>query len=181
MSTRFPPNSTIPWTVTCLGTNEEYLTGLIDVKLWIRRRSDGLYFDFAGGWGVNRTQHVMTEMDATNDPGTYEYYFDTTGMADDDYRFASESVTSASGPWAEWYYTGGMSSELLGIVYEDAETLQDLLRLLRSIAAGNRDGYVAGHSGTGKFYSADGTKIRITSPHDRYGNTNGTITTDTSD
>jgi len=85
------------------------LTGLTDVLLWIRRRSDGQYFDFAGGWGANRTQHQMVEMDSTNNPGVYEYYFDTDGLGRDDYFYDSESATSATGPWQGWIYIGGVN------------------------------------------------------------------------
>jgi len=77
-------------------------TGLSDVKLEIRRRSDGKYFDFSdetfksSGWTTR--QGVMTELDATNSAGAYYYDFDTTGHSaaytEEDYFIR---VTSASG------------------------------------------------------------------------------------
>lgn len=57
------------------------LTGLTDLKLMIRRVSDGWSYDFAdatfkvAGWGTR--QQAMTEVSAANYPGEYQYTWNT--------------------------------------------------------------------------------------------------------
>jgi hypothetical protein len=67
---------------------------------------------------------------------------------------------------------------ILNGIYEGSETLRSFFRLARAVLYGNRSGFHAGHGGTGEFKSSDGTKTRVTSPHDSSGNTKGDITTD---
>lgn len=65
--------------VTALDLNDNFLTGLTDVLIEIRRESDGYYFDFNdstfknSGWTTRQQQ--MAELDVTYSPGVYYYTF----------------------------------------------------------------------------------------------------------
>ena len=77
--------------------------------------------------------------------------------------------------------SSGLLADLLAMVYENGETFQTYMRLTRAGLAGNRSGFHAGHGGTGELASADGSKPRITSPHDSSGNTRGNMIVDGTD
>jgi hypothetical protein len=125
----------------------------------------------------------MSELNVTNSPGVYYYWFDTDGMDANDYYFEADSVTAATSPWAGWMSTGNTigTTDLLAMVYEDTETFQDFLRIARAVLAGDRSGFKAGAAGRGQFASVDDSKARIISPHDANGNTIGDIIIDTTD
>lgn len=67
---------------TMLNASGATVTGLTNVLLEVRRKSDGKYFDFddntfkTSGWTTR--QGVMTELDGTNSAGVYYYDFNTT-------------------------------------------------------------------------------------------------------
>jgi hypothetical protein len=181
MTERYHNGDTIPITVTVLNSARAKATGHTDVLLTIRRDSDDYYLDFdddtfkASGWTTR--QKVMGEKDSTNSPGVYFYDWDTTDHSGDNYHMEVSSATAANGPWADWAYVVGWLNPL-ETIFEGSETIQSFLRLARAVLYGNRSGFHAGHGGTGEFKSSDGTKTRVTSPHDSSGNTNGNITTD---
>ena len=87
------------------------LTGLTNVLLTIRRKSDDQFWDFddstfkASGWTTR--QGVMTEVDATNEPGTYYYSFNTNTLADDVYYMYVTCASAANVPQASELKVGG--------------------------------------------------------------------------
>ena len=101
-TTRIQQNQTERIRATALNSSGAFITGLTDVLLEIRRKSDGFYFDFDdttfknSGWTTRQQQ--MTELDATNSAGVYYYDFNTTGLSDDEYFMRSTSVTATNLP-----------------------------------------------------------------------------------
>lgn len=74
---RIQTNATEPIEVLAVDANRSHLTGLTNLKLKIRRRSDDFFFDWADntfklGGAVTTILQVLTEVDATNDPGKYK-------------------------------------------------------------------------------------------------------------
>jgi len=191
MSERFQNGATVPLTVTALDHTRTGAAGLADVLLSIRRESDDYYLDFddmtfkVSGWTTR--QQVMAEKDSTYSPGVYFYDFDATGFDDDSFHLEASSASAENSPWADWAYVGDylsttdITTAILNMVYEGAETFKTHLRVARSVLAGNRSGFIVGSERTGKFASIDGSKTRVTSPHDANGNTTGNITVDGGD
>lgn len=96
------------------------LTGLSDVLLSIRRVSDDFWYDFSDdtfkstGWTTR--QQVMAETDATNDPGAYDYDFDTSAItnaaADDTYQLRVDCASAANVPQTGELKVGQFVDEL---------------------------------------------------------------------
>lgn len=82
---RIQTDQTEPITALIVDTNNAPLTGLSDIKIRIRRRSDGLYFDWSDNTFKTPTavSQMLETLDAVNDtysPG--EYHLDTTDHVD---------------------------------------------------------------------------------------------------
>jgi len=104
MSTRIIAGDTEPIEVTMLDGSLSELTGLSTVLLSIRRTSDDFWYDFNDKTFKNSLwttrQQVMSEVDATNDPGVYAWDFDTSlitnATADDTYMLRIDEATVAA-------------------------------------------------------------------------------------
>jgi len=79
------------------------LTGLSNVYIYIQRKSDKYWFDFDDNTFKNSAwtsvYYVMSENDATNNPGGYYYDFDTsaiTNLVNDDTYYIVITCSSAS-------------------------------------------------------------------------------------
>ena len=102
-TTRIQNGQTEQIRVTALDIVSDFVTGLTDVLLEIRRESDGFYLDFNDstfkntGWTTRQNQ--MAELDVTNSPGTYFYNFDTSSLPDDNYFLRVTSATAHNTPW----------------------------------------------------------------------------------
>jgi hypothetical protein len=96
LTNRILTNATEPIAVTVLDANGDPITGLTNVKVRIRRQSDGFYLDwsddtFKAGGAVTTLLQPLTEV-STFDPGDYHLSggWDTsaiTNSADDDVYF----------------------------------------------------------------------------------------------
>ncbi len=116
MSTRVENGATERIRATALSATAALLTGLGDVLIEIRRKSDGFYYDFndstfkAAGWTTR--QQAMTELDATNSAGTYYYDFNTSGLSDDEYFIRVTSVTAVNVPQEGELKVGGLAEQV---------------------------------------------------------------------
>ena len=112
--------------VTALDAAGTTITGLGDVLVEIRRKSDGFYYDFndttfkASGWTTR--QQAMTELDVTNSAGVYYYDFNTTGLSDDEYFIRASSATAVNDPMEGELKVGGYVDDI-----GDIKTQTDLL------------------------------------------------------
>jgi len=102
MTTQIQLNDTEKLLVTAIDADGNFLTGLSDVLLTIKRKSDGAYLDFSDNTfktlGLVNVSVVMAETDVALFPGSYFYDFDTTGLPVDTYFMRATSVTAANMP-----------------------------------------------------------------------------------
>lgn len=84
-----------PIVASFLDADGEGITGL-SPRVTIRR-SDGQFWDGSSSYAASPTSLVMSEVDATNRPGEYEYLFDTTNV--DEGWHGIRATASASAPW----------------------------------------------------------------------------------
>lgn len=99
------------------------------ILLSIRRTSDGQWWNGAA-FQAGYTTVSMTEVDATNWPGEYQYDFNLTGLAGTTYQMRATTATAgvANDPWA---------GEFQGIVEtEGSYTWREVLSVLLSACAG---------------------------------------------
>lgn len=91
MIERYQTDETIPIEVLALDASLDPLTGLTDLLLSIRRKSDDFFYDFnddtfkSTGWTTR--QQALSEISAANAPGEYGHDWDTsaiTNAVDDD-------------------------------------------------------------------------------------------------
>ena len=116
---------------TALDSAGAYLTGLTDVLIEIRRKSDGFYFDFndttfkSTGWTTR--QLAMTEMDATNSAGAYYYDFNTASLSDDDYfvRVSQTGSTMINVPQEGELKVGGFITDITSVLADTNELQSD--------------------------------------------------------
>lgn len=82
----------VPIEATILDASLVPLIGKTDIKVDVRRVSDGMFFDFADstfkGSGWTTRQATMTEVDSTNAPGVYQYTLDTALLPSNDEVYA---------------------------------------------------------------------------------------------
>lgn len=77
---RYALGSTVPLTGVFLDQGGTLLTGLtIGVQIW--RKTDGQFWDGASAYQVADPALSATEVDDTNNPGVYQYDFDTSAGA----------------------------------------------------------------------------------------------------
>ena len=101
---------------TALNADGVLLTGLTDMLIEIRRKSDGYYYDFSDttfknvGWTTRQQQ--MSELDATYSVGVYYYDFNTTGLSDDEYFIRVTSVTAINSPQEGELKVGGYVDDI---------------------------------------------------------------------
>lgn len=82
---RIQTGQTEPIVALIIDVNGDELTGKTDIKIRIRRVSDGFYFDwsddtFKAGGSVSQLLEVLSEVSATLSPG--EYHLDTASHVD---------------------------------------------------------------------------------------------------
>jgi hypothetical protein len=119
-STRIQYGATERIMATILNSSNAGYTGLSDVLLEIRRRSDGKYFDFSdktfksAAWTTR--QGAMTELNATYSAGVYYYDFNTTGHSsaytEEDYFIRVTSVSGGSVPNEGELHVGGYVNQI---------------------------------------------------------------------
>ena len=118
---------------TALNTEGEFLFGLTDVILQIKRKSDGFFLDFSdntfksSGW-TEKTSQLNEISDMT---GTYFYDFDTDGLQNDNYFVRVTSITADNSPWEGELKVGGIIDEVVTKtdLNEVKETLARILGL----------------------------------------------------
>jgi hypothetical protein len=128
-----PKNTVERIYVTALNTDGEFLSGLTDVILQIKRKSDGFFLDFSenifkgSGW----TEKTKQLEELNNMPGTYFYDFDTDGLQNDNYFIRVTSITADNSPWEGELKVGGIIDEVVtkSDLNEVKETLARILGL----------------------------------------------------